>query len=212
MSKHIYIIRVRDDIDESMKELIHRQNEEYLAREEAKRKLNAERVKKYNATFREKMKQLNSYVDTLQDFVKKIELANNIDEAFDIYQEALRKYAEAQAFLDENKGMRKSASATQMQKLTDVILDLKQVLNEKKAHSANTRKDIDIITELVDLATNASNDRTGNNEARISQILNMINRDFDYKLLSERQLKDLKRTLNTVAPDIAKRIVDSKCQ
>lgn len=212
MSKHIYIIRVRDDMDESMKELIHRQNEEYLAREEEKRKLNAERVKKYNAAFREKMKQLNEYVDELQDFVKKIELANNIDEAFDIYQEALRKYAEAQAFLDENKGMRKSASATQMQKLTDVILDLKQALNEKKAHSANSRKDIDIITELVDLATNASNDRTGNNDARISQILNMINRDFDYKLLSERQLKDLKRTLNTVAPDIAKRIVDSKCQ
>lgn len=160
-----------------------------------------EQVKAHN----DKMKQLDDYAKRIEDYANKIIIAENIDAAQDLYEEALMLYKEAVDFLNANKGNRHFVATTQAKIIDEKLNMLNDALKQK--YDAD-KKDLDLATELVSLATNSKN-YVGTSKERIDKIINMINNDSDYKIITEQQLKDLKRRLKIVAPKLAARILDS---
>lgn len=104
-----------------------------------------------------------------------------------------------------NKGQRKFVALGQRTPIDEKMTEANNALKQK---FESNNYDADVTTRLVDLLINADKYK-GAAASEIKDIVDKINSDYDYKLLSRSQLLRLKQRLHKIAPNVAEMIKDS---
>lgn len=184
---------------EGMNILAEEQDVARIKREKEKEAIEKINQEKYKSLQKKKNEKIKEYIDRLNDIYYKIVSAVNYDVADKLYDDAIFAYKEATSFLNESKGKRHFPGLTNLNKIDDIFHKISSEMQQK-------RDDLGI--QLIKLATTEQN-KLGDNERKINEIILKLNKDYDYNLLSEENLKNLKTRLNTLNPNVAKRLMDS---